>query len=149
MISQDRLKNWARWVRGTYYIQGAARSLEGNYRSRNDDGAGSLTKRGRMPYPDAVDAWWIETCCRSLPLKHHLLLKLRYVLVYSDDEIARVIRTETKARMTSDDLAATQGMALALLEEALGEPPKVQSRRVQARVRLSLMRALTSASQVL
>lgn len=77
MINRDeRLNNWARWVRVTFRY-GHCMSLEGKYKApRNDDDKNVLSEI------DALDAAKIEKviCHPSFPEKMRELLKADYVL---------------------------------------------------------------------
>ena len=120
----DRLRNWGRWLR-THPPQSHCYSAEGMYRA--PEWESDLGPRPRAPI--AADAWDLELAARMLPIRHHLVLKLRYVASCSDNAIFAVMRRQTGIRLSSAGLEALEAMACVRMIEALTLPQNVRQNR--------------------
>lgn len=144
VIDASRLHNWGRWVRvWSREGCGQAWSVEGNYRTKDDDGHDTLTKPGKRPAPDFDDAWDIEIGCRMLPFERHLFLKAAHVLQFDDEFLCKTMRKEAGIRLSTRDLEGYEAMCVALLSQAMERPAVVRMERVRRRVQAIIMPHLT------
>lgn len=153
MIDPTRLHNWGRWLRvwapkpdeltGHYSLR--LSSSEGRYIAPDVSDWREPPKQDKPPSPDQWDAWEIELGARVLPIRYHILLKLRYVHRANDATVAKVFRTKLKERVTSASLDATEAMALTLLTDAIAVPAVVRMQRAQ-RIARDILRTVPYAA---
>lgn len=139
---ENRLRNWGRAVRDPRSRDARAWSLEGNYRRSSTEEAEDEAPRRRLPSPDVDDAWDIEIAARLLPIAHHVLLWLRYVKRWDDDDVIRHWRTLMSEPMSKRTLQEMDASSRINLATALELPQVVRKERAIRVVRGILRHAL-------
>lgn len=118
----ERLANWKRWLR-RYGHSSQAQSLEGNYRSPQI----WYPPGPRPPAAMNADAWDVCLAAATLPIRLHLLLRLKYVIEFEDRIIASIFREEKiEPRCKTDDVVAIDWEARITLVEALSQPVAIR-----------------------
>lgn len=137
----ERLANWKAWLRSSGGRTGQAASLEGNYRSPqiwHPPGPRPLQAK-------AADAWDVTMAAATLPIRLHLVLRLKYVIEFEDRIIANIMREEKVVpRCKTTDVDAIDWEARCELLEALSQPMVVRRERAVAKAR-SIIRKVEDA----
>lgn len=137
----ERLANWRRWLRyGSGGGGGRANSLEGGYRSKQSR---IWHPPGPRPIePKAADAWDITMAAITLPLRLHLVLKLKYVFEWEHWEIAEEFRREhVVVRCKTMDVEAIDWEAKCELLETLTMPIVIRRTRAVDKARRIIAKA--------
>lgn len=124
-----RLKNWGEYLRNNGSIDGQAGSVEGGFRSKQSKIWNAPGPRPDLP--EEVDAWEVCLAVLLLPLLSQLVLKLTYVKRLDHDEIAKVVRRQTRLRVRGCHITNALAHARREIDRILRLPKNRLSQRVK------------------